>query len=58
MTTRPRERNHYGAPRHRRAVRVLTRKIEQLDACSTVVRGDAVPDACRSLTRHTRAVAP
>ena len=52
------KRNDYGAPRHRRAVRVLTRKIEQLDACSTVVRGDPVPDGCRSLTRHTRAVAP
>ncbi len=52
------KRNDYGAPRHRRAVRVLTRKIEQLDACSTVVRGDAVPDGCRSLTRHTRAVTP
>ena len=52
------KRNDYGAPRHRRAVRVLTRKIEQLDACSTVVRGDAVPDDCRSLTRHTRAVTP
>ena len=35
------KRNDYAAPRHRRAVRVLTRKIEQLDACSTVVRGDA-----------------
>ena len=43
--------NTYGRPGSAAQIERLTRKLSQFDACSTFVRGDAVPEECRNITQ-------
>ncbi|MFL6004404.1 MAG: sulfatase-like hydrolase/transferase [Nocardioides sp.] len=43
--------NHYGSAKYAGLIDRLTHRMEQFDTCSSVVRDDAVPVECRSLTQ-------
>lgn len=43
--------NEYGRERHAERIQRLTDRLEQFEACSTVVRDDPVPAECRALTQ-------
>jgi arylsulfatase A-like enzyme len=43
--------NHYGSAKYAGRIDRLTRRMEQFDTCSSVVRDDAVPVECRRLTK-------